>query len=129
VVGTEATSVDAGNDDGCGTAPVATVRTTNLPKVCEAPTKRRRINGDMVSALDRFTESSARIKRMKMEITLQLHVDNKKLEMDILQSQQAIIKCVVALFADVICNVNCNQSNGKGHTKELKLHEDFLHMQ
>jgi hypothetical protein len=118
VAGTEGVPVDAGNDDGCGVAPAAAVRAANLPGIRGAPIKRRRIKGDMACALDRFAESFACIERMKMETAIQLHTDNKKLEMDILQSQQATTKHVAALFVDVIRSVNRGQRIGKGHAEE-----------
>jgi hypothetical protein len=82
----EAIPIDVDDDDGCGATPAAIVCVVNLLGVRKVPTKHRRINGDMASTLDRFVESSARIKRMKMEIAIQLYTNNKKLKMDILQS-------------------------------------------
>jgi hypothetical protein len=84
VANIEGTLVDVGDDDRCCIVPTTTVLATNLLEVRGAPTKRRRINGDMVSTLDRFAKSSACIEQMKMESTIQLHTNNKKLEMDIL---------------------------------------------
>jgi hypothetical protein len=64
--------------------------------------RQRTANSDMSSALDQFAESSVCIERMKMETAIQLHADNKKLELEILQATQASQERIAALFADVI---------------------------
>jgi hypothetical protein len=64
--------------------------------------RQRTANSDMSSALDQFAESSVCIERMKMETAIQLHADNKKLELEILQATQASQERIVALFANVI---------------------------
>jgi len=48
------------------------VRASNLPGVCRAVVKHRKLNGNMANALDRFVESSAHIEKMKMEARVQL---------------------------------------------------------
>ena len=58
----------------------------------------------MASALDRFAESSVCIEKMKMETAIQLTKENKKFELDVLQTTQAFQERVVAFFADVICS-------------------------
>jgi len=55
-----------------------TIHASNLPEVCGATVKRRKVNGNKASALDCFTESSALIEKMKMEIAFQFAQDNKK---------------------------------------------------
>jgi predicted transcriptional regulator len=107
VIGTEAVPNEVEFND-------AAIRAGNLPGVCGAVVKRRKLNNDMASALDRFAESSARIEKMKMETAIQLARDNKKFELDVLQATQASQERVAALFADVIRS----QRTGKDHVAE-----------
>ena len=109
----KANGIPGGNDQG---APIigiqvppkevevhdAAVCAGNLPGVRGAAVKRQKLNDDMSSALDRFAELSARIEKMKMETAIQLARDNKKFELDFLQTTQASQERVAALFADAI---------------------------
>ena len=78
------------------------VRAGNLLGVCGAAVMLQKLNGDMANALDRFTDSSTHIEKMKMENAIQLARDNKKFEVDVLQATQASQEQVAALFVDVI---------------------------
>jgi hypothetical protein len=118
VAGTEDAPMDVGDDDGCGTTPAAAIHAADLPGIHGVLTKCRKINGDIASRLDCFAESSTCIEWMKMETLIQLHVDNKKLEMDIFQSQQATIEGMATLFANMICNVNRGERSSKDNVKE-----------
>lgn len=63
VVGAEVASLDVDDDDALdGDASNAAVPASNLPGVLGAVVKRRRINGDIASALDQFIDSFAHIK-------------------------------------------------------------------
>jgi hypothetical protein len=108
VTGTEGASVDVGNDYG-------------------APSKHRRINGDMASALDRFAKSSTRIKQMKMEIMIQLITRNWRWTFSNLNKQQQSVWQHYLQMLFVVLTVA--RGVAKVMSKSEKLSENFLYMQ
>ena len=43
--------------------------------------KRKKLATDMAASLDRFCESTRKIEELKLEATIKLHEDNKKLKL------------------------------------------------
>jgi hypothetical protein len=127
VTGTEGASVDVGNDDGCGVAPATVVCVANLLGDYGAPSKHRRINGDMASALDRFAKSSTRIKQMKMEIMIQLITRNWRWTFSNLNKQQQSVWQHYLQMLFVVLTVA--RGVAKVMSKSEKLSENFLYMQ
>ena len=44
--------------------------------------KRKRLANDMAVALDQFYESTCRIEELKLEATMKMHEDNRKLQLE-----------------------------------------------
>ena len=64
-------------------------RVANLPGVRRQHVKRRRLVNDMAAALDRFCESMHRIEELKLEGTMKMQEDNRKLELEMFKLTQA----------------------------------------
>jgi hypothetical protein len=60
--------------------------TANLPSIHGVATKWRRVSGNLCNTIDCFEDSQVRIEKIKMETAIQLHANNKKVELDILHS-------------------------------------------
>ena len=55
----------------------------------------------MAAALDRFCESTRRIEVLKLEATMKMHEDNRKLELEMFKLTQASQERMAGLFANV----------------------------
>ena len=64
-------------------------RASNLLGVRGQLVKRRKMARDMAASLDRFCEATRRIEELKLEATIKLHKDNKKLELEMFKLTQA----------------------------------------
>ena len=95
-----------------GTTP--RIRAANLVGVSEkgtnsTPSKRARIDRNLMDTLDRLADSTAEIERLRIEVTITMHKDNliegqknKKLELKMFRLQQASGKMIAAMFAEVV---------------------------
>ena len=64
-------------------------RASNLPGARGQSVKRRKLASDMAASLDRFCESTRRIEEFKLEVSIKLHEDNMKLELEMFKLTQA----------------------------------------
>ena len=77
-------------------------KAANLPGVRGQHVKRRRLATDMTAALDRFYKSTRRIEELKLEATMKMHEDNRKLELKMFKLTQASQERMAGLFANVL---------------------------
>lgn len=73
------------------------------------PRKRPRVERDLMAAIDKLSDSSAEIEKLRIEASLTMHQENlvdrqenRKLEFELFQLQQASGERMAALFADVV---------------------------
>lgn len=71
--------------------------------------KRARVDRDLMDTLNRMSESTATIEKMRIEAVLSMHKDNlldrqenRRIELEMFKIQQAGNEKLAALFADVV---------------------------
>ena len=81
-------------------------RAANLHEVRGQPVKRRRLASDMAASLHRFCESTRRIEELKLEAAVEMHKENRKLELEMFKLTQASLERMASLFASVLQNLH-----------------------
>ena len=73
------------------------------------PNKRAKVDRNLMDTLDRLADSTTEIEKLRIEASLTVHRDNlldrqenRKLELDLFQLQQASNERMASLFADVV---------------------------
>ena len=74
----------------------------NLPGIRGQPVKRRKVASDLAASLDRFSEVTRRIDKLKLEAAIKLHEDNRKLELQMFKLTQASQEKMTNVFANVL---------------------------
>ena len=89
-------------------------RTANLIGCCgkgisSKPTKRAKVDRNLMEALDKLADSMAEIEKLRIETTLTMHKENlfdcqenRILELEMFQLQQASGERMASIFADVL---------------------------
>lgn len=86
-----------GAEEGVSHAGVA-----NLLRVHGAVSKRRRASMDMASALDRYTKSYVRIKKMEIELAKKHHEADMKMQWKIARSREDMTERVIKMRNDAM---------------------------
>jgi hypothetical protein len=101
-----------GDQQSHGTIP--RTRAANLVGVSgkgtnSRPSKRAKVDRNLMNSLDRLADSTAEIERLRIEATLTMHKDNlierqenRKLELEMFKLQQASGERMAAMFAEVV---------------------------
>ena len=101
-----------GDQQSHGTTP--RTRAANLVSVSwkatnSTPSKRARVDKNLMDTLDRLADSTAEIERFRIEAALTMHKDNlierqenRKLELKMFRLQQASGERMAAMFAEVV---------------------------
>jgi hypothetical protein len=73
------------------------------------PSKRAKVDWNLMNSLDRLTDSTAEIERLRIEAALTMHKDNlierqenRKLELEMFRLQQTSGERMAAMFAEVV---------------------------
>ena len=67
--------------------------------------KRRRLANDMTTTLDRFCEFTRRIEQLKLETVVEMHKENRQLELKMFKLTQTSQERIAGLFASVLQNL------------------------
>jgi hypothetical protein len=83
-------------------------RAATLPRIKSQAVKRRRLSNDTVASLDWFCVFNRKIEELKLEATLKIYENTKKLELEMFKLTQATQEMMVGFFASVL---KARQSN------------------
>ena len=86
------------------------IKVVNLHGVRGQLVKNRRLVSDMVASLNCFYKFIRRINKLKLEIAIKVHENNRKLKLEEFKLTQALQERMVGLL--LMCSKTCSYDNG-----------------
>jgi hypothetical protein len=67
--------------------------------------KRRRLASDMAASLDWFCETTRRIEKLKLEVVVEMHKENRQLKLEMFKLTHGSQRRMACIFASVLQNL------------------------